>query len=258
MPRVLPATRLAAIFQPIVELRTGRVIGYEALGRLQRTGRADLSAGPLLARAHDEGWLLPLDRALRRAALEAIASAPREPDLLWFLNVDSRVADDPSFAPGFTRRLLEELRLPELRVVVELGEHDPKLDRTRLGQLFPSYARQGFTIALDDFGRGHTSVELVHEIRPDVIKLDRDLVRGGSRDATQRAAVDALARLAADVGAAIVAEGIEDDDDLRWLVSAGVRWGQGFLLGRPAPLPSRSIVSDDPPAAVRDGTVTAA
>lgn len=258
MHHELPVPRLAAVFQPIVELGTGRVIGYEALGRLRRTGRRDLSAGPLLAKAHAEGWLLPLDRALRRAALEAIALAPRAADLLWFLNVDSRVADDPSFTPGFTRRALEELRLPALRVVVELGEHDPKLDRERLGQLFPSYARQGFTIALDDFGRGHASAALVHEIRPDVIKLDRSLVHGSARDADLRARVEAVARLADEVGAAIVAEGIEDDADLRWLASAGVGWGQGFLLGRPAPLPSGSIVSDDPRNAVCDETVTAA
>lgn len=238
-----PRTRLDTAFQPIVRLSTGRVYGYEALGRITREGSdVPIAIPALFARAHREGWLLALDRSLRRAALERIAEAPRDPSLRWFLNVDSRGVDDPTFAPGFTRRTLEELGLEDLSVVIELGERDPKLDRDRLARMYPSYARQGFGIALDDFGAGHASLAAVVAVRPDVLKLDGEIICGLATDSLRQSLVRAIARFASDAGILLIAEGIETEADLRAVRESGVDLGQGYLLGRPAQLPREEVL----------------
>lgn len=243
------AGRLDTVFQPVVSLETGRVEGYEALGRVISPDGLGPAIPDLLLRAHAEGWLLALDRALRRRALERIAERPRDPGLRWFLNVDSRCADDPSFAPGFTRRTLDELGLSHLSIVIELGEHDPHLDETRLARLYPSYARQGFAIGLDDFGAGHASLGRLLDVRPDVVKLDGRIIAGIAEDPLRLAIVRSMSSFARDAGILLVAEGIERPGDLAAVVAAGVPLGQGFLLGRPAPLPDTTLATFAPEVA---------
>lgn len=223
-------------FQPIVELASGRVYGYEALGRPRTSGGEALSIGVLLAQARAAGELLALDRALRRRALECIVRCPRDPQLRWFLNVDSRCADSPGYSPGYTRRVLAELGAPELQIVIELGEQDPLLDRERLAAMYPSYASQGFSIALDDFGAGHATLSRLVEVRPQFVKLDPALVHGVADDPMRASLLRAFAGFAAEAGIVLVAEGIEREEDLTFVLAAGIPLGQGYLLGRPAPL----------------------
>lgn len=241
--------RIDTVFQPVVELASGRVFGYEALGRVVGQDGMPVSTPELLARAYAEGWLLALDRAFRRRALERIAERPRDPSLRWFLNVDSRVADDLDFAPGFTHRTLDELGLSDLRVVIELGEHDANLDGARLQRLYPSYARQGFSIALDDFGAGHASLGCLVDVRPEIVKLDGWIVRGVASDPLRLAMVRAMTSFAKEAGIMLVAEGLERPDDLAAVTAAGVPLGQGYLLGRPAALPIESRDALEPEVA---------
>jgi len=121
--------------------------------------------------------------------------------------------------------------------VIGLGENDAQLDGGRLRKLYPSYLRQGFAIALDDFGAGHASLGCLLDVRPDVVKLDAWVVRGVAKDPLRLAMVRAMAGFARESGIALVAEGLERPDDLAAVTDAGVPLGQGFLLGRPAPLP---------------------
>jgi len=241
-------------FQPIVALASDRVYGYEALGRPRTLAGEALAIGVLLAEARAAGELLALDRALRRRAIECIVTCPRDPQLRWFLNVDSRCADSPGYSPGYTRRVLAELGAPELQIVIELGEQDPLLDRRRLAAMVPSYARQGFSIALDDFGAGHATLSRLVEVRPQFVKLDPSLVHGVADDPMRASLLRAFAGFAAESGILLVAEGIEREADLAFVIAAGVPLGQGYLLGRPAPLdraavagPSDAYVLEDMP-----------
>lgn len=240
MRRVLERLALDVVFQPIVELERGTIVGYESLGRAHALPGLPPPPGPaeLLDLAHADGMLLALDRAWRRIALERIAEWPGARDeLWWFLNVDTRGLDHPRFAPGYTRRILEELGIPRTRVVIELGERDPGLDAARLAKLAPGYGEQGFPVAIDDFGVGHASIAALLAIRPQFLKLDRTLVRGVGADSMRAALVASLVELGARTDMAIVAEGIETEDERAALRACGVRYGQGFLLGRPAILP---------------------
>lgn len=225
---------LDVAFQPIVDLGSFRPFGYEVLGRARSsTGDRTFRPDVLLEIAHARGCLVRLDRAWRALAIERIARSPVDESLHWFFNVDTRCLEDPELTVGFTRGALDAAGLGELRVVIELGERDPLLDASRLARLVPRYAEQGYAIALDDLGAGHASLNRLVELRPDVAKLDKALVRGIDRDPYRLALLKALVRFAEEVGIHLVAEGIETPAELEAIRRQGVPFGQGYLLGRP-------------------------
>lgn len=236
-PDTLLGATLDVAFQPILHLESLSTFGFEVLGRArcERTGDA-IAPNELLARAEARGELLTLDRAWRALAIEHIARERPPTHLHWFFNVDTRCADDPGLTAGFTRNALRRAGLDELRVVIELGERDPALDRARLARLAPHYADEGFAIALDDLGAGHASLNRLVELRPDVAKLDMALLRGVDQDRYRAALIRALVQFGEDVGMPLVAEGIETMAELDVVRALGVPYGQGFLLGRPRPL----------------------
>jgi len=228
---------LDVAFQPIVDLETFCPFGYEVLGRARSAdGLHAVRPDHLLEHAHARGMLLRLDRAWRSLAIARIAAARARRDLQWFFNVDSRCIDDPELTSGFTRAALENAGLGDLRVVIELGERDPLLDAARLARLVPRYAQQGFSIALDDLGAGHASLNRLVELRPDVAKLDMKLIRGIDQDPFRLALLKSLVRFAEEVGMLLIAEGIETPAELEAVRRQGVAFGQGFLLGRPRAL----------------------
>jgi diguanylate cyclase (GGDEF)-like protein len=230
---------LAVAFQPIVDLQRGEPIGYEVLGRCGPLP-APLSAaaqGPaaLLALAERHGRLLALDRRWREIAVAHIAEH-NEHRRLFFLNVDPRVVDDPAFVPGYTLELVERHGLSPERFVLELTEVVSQ-DPLAIERVLEHYARQGFRVALDDLGAGQQSLVTLLRLQPNIVKLDRELVRDVHVDASRAHLLGALAEFARRAGILLVAEGIETRGELAAVVDAGVPCGQGFLLGRPAPRP---------------------
>jgi EAL domain-containing protein (putative c-di-GMP-specific phosphodiesterase class I) len=232
--------RLSVEFQPIVNLLTGELVGYEALGR------GPGGPGELLDLAARDGDLLELDHGWREAAIAAIAREHAGDELVFFLNVDTRILDDPGFAPGHTHRLLEHHGLDPRRFVLELSERGEALASERISSLASHYRDQGFRVALDDIGAGYSSLTTIVHARPDVLKLDMDLIRGMARDRLRSQLVSAFASFSHAAGVPLVAEGIETLDDLVELAQSGVMWGQGYLLGRPqkraTPLPIEVVL----------------
>jgi EAL domain-containing protein (putative c-di-GMP-specific phosphodiesterase class I) len=226
---------LTVAFQPIVDLKTGDVHAYELLGR----ARPASAAGPmvLLERAAAEGRLLDLDHAWREVAIRAIAHHGADRARFWFLNIDTRIVQDPAFVPGFTRGILDAVGLSPDRIVLELTEHGEAADLDRVEELVPHYRAQGFRIAMDDVGVAASGLSTLVRLCPDVVKVDGGLVRGVATHRVRRHLVCALVDFARASGMTLVAEGVEDPEDLRVLVGAGVRYAQGWLLGRPAAKP---------------------
>lgn len=234
---LLDRDALTNAFQPIFHLQSGSVYAHEVLGRVRPMPGWDPAPTPteLLDLAHEQGRLLDVEHRWRSEAVAAIArsGAPG----LFFLNVDTRILDDPRFFPGTTSDLLERHGLSRSRFVFEITERDPALRVRRLSELLGHYSAQGYGIALDDLGAGHSSLHVLVQLRPDLVKLDRELCDGVARDPMRRALVSALVSFAARVNLRLVAEGIEQSDDLTVLLDIGVQYGQGFLLGRPLPEP---------------------
>lgn len=216
---ILRDGRFWPVFQPIVELATGRTVGYEALSRFDHV----LGPQELFNQAAIGGRSRDLELATLGAALDASGALP--PDV-W-LSVNSSAA-----LLGDVEALAELLRDVRRRIVIELSEHEI-IDN--YGPIRAAIERLGpnRTLAVDDAGAGFASLRHVLDARPTHVKLDIGLVHGVDDDPSRRALVAGFVHFAREAGFSLIAEGIETPAELATLRLLGVELGQGYLLGRP-------------------------
>nr|WP_200845371.1 EAL domain-containing protein [Roseomonas sp. 18066] len=135
----------------------------------------------------------------------------------------------------------ERVGLPRERLIFEFTETEAMTDPRHLLRILSSYRAMGFRTAIDDFGAGHSGLSLLAEFQPDTVKLDMALIRGVDRDRPRQAILRHVAALCAELGCAVVAEGVETAAEFHMLRSFGITLFQGYLLGRPGfeqlPLP---------------------
>ena len=227
---ILANRAVRTVFQPIVALEDGRILGYEALTR-GPAGSPLESPSSLFETARQEGRLWELDSLCRLRALETIATLPTEHR--FFLNIDPLVLNDPQFRSGFTRKYLNQFRIDPSRIVFELTEHNRLPDSRLFLEALGHYRQQGYQLAIDDAGTGYSGLKLIADLHPQFLKLDMDLIRGIGQDSLKQALVRAMADLCHKVGIQSIAEGIETAEELTMVRELGVQYGQGFLLGRP-------------------------
>jgi EAL domain-containing protein (putative c-di-GMP-specific phosphodiesterase class I)/GGDEF domain-containing protein len=225
------ARQVRAHFQPIVDLLGGTVLGYEVLSRAPRF--PSIADAFTLARRHGLGW--DFESACRAAAIAQIVELNgRARGLRFFLNVGPEVLSDPRFVSAFTGSSVRAAGLDPSQVVLELTEQQAVSDHARFTDLIQNYASQGFEVAIDDFGVGHSSLVTLVSCTPHFLKLDLELVRGVHTDTYRQRLVRSLVGFAANVDAKLVAEGVECWEELEVLVRLGVRYAQGYLFAKPA------------------------
>ncbi|KAA1419235.1 bifunctional diguanylate cyclase/phosphodiesterase [Nocardioides humilatus] len=212
----LVLTGLRSVFQPIVELDRDEVVGYEALSRFEGQEPAEV-----FGRAARDGTLAWLEAS-------AIGSALRSWDGAGLLSVN--VSPDTLLTTQFEAVLPADLT----GFIIEVTEADLVLYRTEVLLALDDLRERGAKVAIDDFGVGFSNLHRVALLRPDLVKLDRSLVAGIHLDETLQAAVAAVVLFADRTGAEVIAEGIEHPEERDCVIGLGVRYGQGFLLGRPA------------------------
>ena len=214
---------IRAVFQPIVRLSDLEPVGYEGLARFPSPpGLVALPPDVTLAAAARSGLRDDIEVACWAAMAEA--GEPPEGRLL-FVNVapDALGAPGPAALAG---------RLPS-RLVIELTEQDAVQDIRRIQERLRPWIARGALVAVDDAGAGFTSLEYVAEIRPDFLKLCRGMVTSVDLDPSRQAVLRATVAFAREVGARVVAEGVERPEELEVLRAAEVDFGQGWLFGRP-------------------------
>src|ERR1700761_8072006 len=219
---------IRAVFQPIVRLSDLGTIGYEGLARFPTPpGLVALPPDVTLAAAGREGLRDDLEVACWSAI--AAAGVPPHGRLLW-VNLSPEALAHPG--------LLEVAgRLPS-RLVIELTEQDAVFNHRLLRERLRPWIARGALVAVDDAGAGFTSLEYVADIRPDFLKLSRDMVAGVDGDPAREAVLRATAAFAREVGARVVAEGVERPEELAVCRDVEIEYGQGWLFGRPsAPWP---------------------
>jgi diguanylate cyclase (GGDEF)-like protein/PAS domain S-box-containing protein len=216
-----PGARIAQAFQPIVDLRTGLVTGYEALSRFTDSRRPP---NAWFAQAHRCGLGIELEMAAARAQLEC-AGRPTGTRLSINLSPTAMLsAEADELLAGDLSHLIVEVTEDEL--VAEGGALEERLAELR---------RLGAQLAVDDIGAGYAGLKQVMRLRPDVLKLDRSLVADVASDPAKGAMVDAMVRYARRIGSEVCAEGVETLEDLQALADLDVTYGQGYVLARPAP-----------------------
>ena len=227
--RVLAEGQFHMVFQPICRLRSGQPIGFEALARFG--GEPRQPPDVWFSRAADVGMLLELEIEAVKAALPTLEKlGPNQ-----FLSVN--VSPSTIVNPRFLSAVVATGRCPQ--VVVEVTEHAPIADYDAVNNALSRLRAHGVRLAVDDAGAGFASLRHIVRLAPDLIKIDGELTRHVGADRSQRALTSALIAFARETGATIVAEGLETDEQIGALRGLGVEVGQGFRLGRPAPLGGR-------------------
>lgn len=217
---------LTIALQPIVEVHSGTILGYEALSRFT----AKLLQGPSL-------WFEDADRVGRRTELELLALRLAVAQLR-FIPGDCYLSLNASPATIVSGKLGEVLRVAPLdRLVLEVTEQHPIESYEQFGEALRPLRQAGLRLAIDDVGAGFASLKHILRLSPHVVKLDHSLTHAVIPSRSARALAAALTGFAIETGTTVLAEGIETKDQLDLLTALGVSLGQGFLLGRPGPPP---------------------
>lgn len=219
-------TLVRAVLQPICDLQSGAAVGHEALARFD--SRPVRPPDHWFRAAETVGIGVDLELSALDRALGRLADVPDDA----FLSVNGSPA---TFVHAQTRLLLADLRVD--RIVLEITEHAPVHDYEVLSAGLAPLRERGARVAVDDAGAGFASLRHILRLGPDLIKLDRSLVAGIHSDDAQQALAAGLIGFARQIGARIVAEGIETAAELTTLRGLGVDYGQGYLFAPPAPEP---------------------
>ncbi|ABM60853.1 EAL domain-containing protein [Halorhodospira halophila] len=230
--------RVQIHYQPIVEAREAqRVYAYECLMRGVDADGGTIPPGSMFRAAELADLEFYLDRLARVAAIRDSHAQGVQENL--FINFRPTAIYDPAFCLRTTVGAVEKLGLDPRRIVFEVVESEAITDHRHLRHIVDEYRQGGFRIALDDLGAGYGSLNLLKDLEPDFVKIDRELIRHVHHNPGQATIVEAMVSMARNLGITTVGEGIEEREEFEWLRAAGIDLVQGFYFARPASPPPR-------------------
>ncbi|UXZ54867.1 EAL domain-containing protein [Halomonas sp. 7T] len=213
-------------FQPIVDVEKRRIVYYEALVR----GLNGESAFSILEQVTDE-LMYRFDQECRVKAIE-LASALGMQERLS-INFLPNAVYEPEACIQATLEASQRVGWPTERLNFEITETERVVDREHMRSIIESYHRMGFSTSLDDFGNGYANLDLLTDLRPNTLKIDRELVMGCNASKRRQAILKSLVALADALGIHLVAEGIETREESRCLLALGIPVQQGYYFARP-------------------------
>ncbi|MBX9927416.1 MAG: EAL domain-containing protein [Gemmatimonadaceae bacterium] len=244
---MIDQSRLTSVLQPIVfAADPTRVFAREAL--LRGVGRDDAVVYPnyIFDAARGCGMLMQIDLASRKAAIDRMVLDGMREKL--FINLTPSAIDDPLATLEHTVRMIDDAGIAHDRIVFEVVESEHAGDVPNLRGLLDSYRRAGFRVALDDVGAGYSSLNLLHQLRPDFVKLDMGLIRGVHADPYKGIIASKILEIATDLGVETIAEGVETEGELAWVREHGAHYAQGFAIARPGVPALHDALPVRPPA----------
>lgn len=228
--KILENGEIRTVFQPIVSLKDGQVLGFEALCRGPKDTIFE-NPGKLFEAASIYGKLWDLELLCRVKALEIASKKINQYNI--FLNVDPNIINDEKFKKGFTKEYLEMFNINPQNIIFEITEKNSVQHIDNFHKLIEHYKQQGYNIAIDDTGSGYSGLKLITDINPHYIKLDITLVKDIDKDPVKYSLIKTLNDFCNVTNIKVIAEGIETENELNALIDIGVDYGQGFLLQRP-------------------------
>lgn len=219
-------------FQPVVSVNTRRVVGVEALSR-GRFQEEIISPYTLFEYAKDLDKTVELDHLCRLKALEVFSAGPQTPML--FLNFEADILNQLESESEMFLSSVRQFNVPHENIVIEINEKYVS-DNNKLIRFVEFYREQGFMIALDDVGAGHSNLNRITVVRPDVVKIDMALVRNIDKSPYCQEVFKSIINLAKKIGAFTVAEGAETAEEVAACTLCGVDFIQGFYFARPTSL----------------------
>ena len=238
LDKAVAESAFTLVYQPIVELSSGTVAGFEALLRWPHAEWGMVQPDQFIALAEETGHIIPLGSWVLRQAMADVAQlqqrTPGHPPVYVSVNVSARQLRDPDFVRG-VRRQLTESGLAPTSLVLELTESGLLRPDQRLQSDLEDLKAIGVRLAIDDFGTGYSSLSYLRELPIDLLKVDKSFVDGIAVSTQRLALVEVIVRIAKTLGLTVIAEGIESEVQRDMLVSMGCRYGQGYLLATPMP-----------------------
>jgi EAL domain-containing protein (putative c-di-GMP-specific phosphodiesterase class I) len=227
--------RWALHYQPILELATGRMHGVEALIRWMEPDGTMVPPGDFIPVAEELGLIEAIgDWVVRELVYQSQAWRELDIDLDVSFNLSPRQFWQPDLASGILERIREGGVDPS-RVVVEITESSAMNDPDRAQAILEDLHAGGLRIAIDDFGTGYSSLARIRDMPVDVLKIDRSFVSGVDVDPQNQSIVSAFIELARGLGVTTLAEGIETEGELAFVLERGCVMGQGFFFSKPVP-----------------------
>jgi EAL domain-containing protein (putative c-di-GMP-specific phosphodiesterase class I) len=223
---------LSTVFQPIVNMREPSILGYEALTR-GPGGTEFESPYMLFDIATESDLLFELDRLCRRKALRSAARL--DPEYKLFVNTLPMTIRDPEFHGRAMIEFLEDMKLDPSRIVLEVTERLAIENYTLFLEAMNYFTDIGFAVAVDDMGAGYSGLEKIIHLKPAYLKFDLLMVRDIDTSFVKREMLKAILSLANNVGAHVVAEGVETPEEQETLLELGITYGQGYLFAKAKP-----------------------
>jgi len=257
LTEIIERRLLTALFQPIVDLKTGEIVGYEGLIR----GPSDSplhSPLSLFKSAAQYRLGAKLEYLCRRVVLEKFAELDLAGRL--FLNVSPESLIQSGVRHGETLHYMQEVGISPARVIIELTESQPTYDYDVLRRATMHYREMGFQIAMDDLGEGFSGLRLWSELRPEFVKIDMHFIQGINHDPVKLQFVRSIQEIAEKSGCRVIAEGIETQAELLLIRDLNIAFGQGYHLARPnckpaTVLPAEVVMALKPAPVYRPGNM---
>ncbi len=230
LQKIIDGGFIRPVYQPIVSLKDGHILGYEALSRIS-CEELKMNIESMFYTADKMGNLWELETLCRTKALEHSKTKPNKVKL--FLNVNSNIMYDKNFQSNFTKQLLHDYKISADDIVFEITERVAVLDRNVFFASIDHYKNQHYGIAIDDVGAGFSGLNMIVDILPNFLKLDMNLVRNIDKDEIKISLCKAFVEFCNNSNINLVAEGIESEEELKTLIDLGVQYGQGYFLAMP-------------------------
>ncbi|MDD7402403.1 MAG: GGDEF domain-containing protein [Butyribacter sp.] len=228
--KIIAEKRIKPVYQPIVSLRDGEVIGYEALSRIELDDCV-FSVEEMFEYATKYECLWTLEYICRKKAIKEARAELGHKKL--FLNVEPYIFNDERFKAGMTKNYLKRYGISPDNIVFEISERTDITEVESFQQTVKHYEEQEYEIAIDDFGKGYAGFNRIFFLQPRFVKIDISLIKDIDKDSVKASMVAGFAKYCKDDGIFLIAEGVETKAELEKLVQIGVDYAQGYFLGKP-------------------------
>lgn len=233
LKNIIDKKAIRTVFQPIISLRDGEVLGHEALSRITCDNSIE-NLETIFALAGQYSCLWDLEQLCRTRAFEAAFRFMNPPySKKLFINVNPNVLHDESFQKGLTKEFLNHFHISSGNIIFEITERNLIKDIDGFVATVNHYKNQAYKIAIDDAGAGYSGLNLISDINPNYIKLDMKLTRDINADSLKAALVKGMVELSKISDISLIAEGIESEEEMETLINLGVQYGQGFFIQSP-------------------------
>jgi EAL domain-containing protein (putative c-di-GMP-specific phosphodiesterase class I) len=240
---ILQNRRIETWFQPVIEARTGDTWGYECLMRGRRADGSLVGAFQLLEWAKRENLKFLLDRVCRETHLVNAGKSNYGANCRFLINFLPTAIYQPEYCLQTSLAAMRRSNLNPRQIIFEVVETEKVVDVDHLIRILDFYRRNGFGVALDDMGSSFAGLALLGDLKPDLIKIDREIVSKSLDSKPHYDICASLVRMGRDNGQLVLAEGIETEDEVELMESLGVDLFQGYYFGKPQPqldfLPAR-------------------